>query len=544
MKPSYKFIESLHSTLFSQGDEWASSIKAEIEKKQSKLASLQPEARTAVELNIDKLREDVDKVVYSWNVKPFNSMENAKLLLANAHLLDDPILSTHFNPQAVIALKNMLRENFGKIYKDNDAKDVYETQKSLDLAFNDVPLKILPKILNEELLVKDDFRTSEELEQLMNPEDGESDEWEDVEDEEEGEELDTDEEEPQEGEELDADEEEENAEAEEAFNQFISTIIANNKHIDLVFTKQIAEILSITERFYTNSANISPMLALTMSSFFTNIDDVTTFLGNKVDYTSTTTVENSFPPIFQIPNICVITKQEREMWSELNAQYGKKSMSMFVKRDELSTKIDLEALFKEDDLESIFNQLTETAKQLEFTRASEHPELAKMVADFDMPEKTFERILDDIIPSAKEMDDLPDINFSINYKDNILTFQKLPAGDIKGLFLGKMTGCCQSVEGDAEKAVIAGFTRADAGFYTLTDKDGKVKAQSYAWIGVRDGKKVLVLVMISKLRVRIFIGIAIPIIHIILQKKLACLMNALNRQNIVILMIIFLITTT
>ncbi len=95
----------------------------------------------------------------------------------------------------------------------------------------------------------------------------------------------------------------------------------------------------------------------------------------------------------------------------------------------------------------------------------------------------------DILKEVKTSDNLPDIKFKMTQSGKIdpkgkgaYTFEKLPAGDLKGLFLGYESNSCQSVGKDGEICAINGFTRTDAGFYVLHNQTGKIKGQFYAWL--------------------------------------------------------------
>lgn len=65
-------------------------------------------------------------------------------------------------------------------------------------------------------------------------------------------------------------------------------------------------------------------------------------------------------------------------------------------------------------------------------------------------------------------------------------FYKLPAGDVRGLFLGEMTACCQHLAGQGADCAAYGFIAADSGFYVMAHKKtDEIVAQSWAWRGLR-----------------------------------------------------------
>lgn len=64
------------------------------------------------------------------------------------------------------------------------------------------------------------------------------------------------------------------------------------------------------------------------------------------------------------------------------------------------------------------------------------------------------------------------------------TFRRLDDGDIKGLFLGEFTHCCQHINGEGRDCAAHGFLSKHAGFYVVEHKESKqIVAQSWAWRG-------------------------------------------------------------
>ncbi|MCC2646264.1 MAG: ankX 2 [Rickettsiaceae bacterium] len=105
--------------------------------------------------------------------------------------------------------------------------------------------------------------------------------------------------------------------------------------------------------------------------------------------------------------------------------------------------------------------------------------------------------LPDIIIDGKELSDSSKRSFSKYY------MAKLPAGDPRGLLLGELTNCCQSIGNEAKDVAIDGMTSQNSGFYIICEKgkDGKIDikndrivAQSYVWLGqpTEKGGKTLV----------------------------------------------------
>ena len=70
------------------------------------------------------------------------------------------------------------------------------------------------------------------------------------------------------------------------------------------------------------------------------------------------------------------------------------------------------------------------------------------------------------------------------------TFSKLPDGDYRGLVLGQITNCCQSIGGAGEDCAKHGFTSENGGFYVVATNDNEIIGQSWAWRG-KKGELVL-----------------------------------------------------
>jgi hypothetical protein len=68
-----------------------------------------------------------------------------------------------------------------------------------------------------------------------------------------------------------------------------------------------------------------------------------------------------------------------------------------------------------------------------------------------------------------------------------LSARFLPRDDVRGLFLGQHTDCCQHPDGQGDTAAWYGQEKANAGFFVVEDKHGNVVAQSMVWIA-RNGK--------------------------------------------------------
>jgi hypothetical protein len=62
-------------------------------------------------------------------------------------------------------------------------------------------------------------------------------------------------------------------------------------------------------------------------------------------------------------------------------------------------------------------------------------------------------------------------------------FYRLPIGDVRGLFLGQMTDCCQSIGGVGSACAAHGYISEQGGFFVLENAKGKIVGQTWAWRG-------------------------------------------------------------
>ncbi len=128
----------------------------------------------------------------------------------------------------------------------------------------------------------------------------------------------------------------------------------------------------------------------------------------------------------------------------------------------------------------------EIASQFCYARAAEHPVLADLCFENDVEEKDFEVALA-LVKRAPAVKNIPDI--AIKGEDFDLpgaAFRRLDKDDVRGLFLGELTDCCQSIGGAGAACAEHGFTSKDSGFYVVENAKGKVIGQTWAWRGEKD----------------------------------------------------------
>jgi hypothetical protein len=119
-----------------------------------------------------------------------------------------------------------------------------------------------------------------------------------------------------------------------------------------------------------------------------------------------------------------------------------------------------------------------------FNHAAEHPELAALCMAYNVDNDDFEKALKLVKKGAPEEKNIPEIVIDgSNFDMKGARFHRLPANDIRGLFLGEITGCCQSIGGHGHECAKHGFTSKDSGFYVIENAKGDIIAQTWAWRG-------------------------------------------------------------
>jgi ankyrin repeat protein len=132
------------------------------------------------------------------------------------------------------------------------------------------------------------------------------------------------------------------------------------------------------------------------------------------------------------------------------------------------------------------NKTREIVAEFVYERGPEHKGLAALCNKFNISEEAFEDALEIILKKrAKEThnNNIPDI--AIDGKKFGMAdakFKKLPENDIRGLFLGEYTDCCQSISSVGRKCAKHGYVSENGGFYVITEND-EIIGQSWAWRG-------------------------------------------------------------
>ena len=122
-----------------------------------------------------------------------------------------------------------------------------------------------------------------------------------------------------------------------------------------------------------------------------------------------------------------------------------------------------------------------------FNKAAEHPKLAALCMELKLDEEDFDKALKLVQKGTPSQKRIPEITLAGDSFDMPgATFRRLAPDDIRGLFLGELTDCCQSIGSQGADCAKHGYTSENGGFYVVEDKTGKIIAQTWAWRGEKD----------------------------------------------------------
>ena len=133
----------------------------------------------------------------------------------------------------------------------------------------------------------------------------------------------------------------------------------------------------------------------------------------------------------------------------------------------------------------------QAAARVAYVRACENTQLAELFFRHDMNEESFDDALSLVTAyRKKEKSRIPEITIDGKYFDMPKAiFRKLPEGDYRGLVLGQITDCCQSIGGAGESCAKHGFSSENGGFYVVAVNDNKkdddIIGQSWVWRGTQ-----------------------------------------------------------
>jgi|GEM_PF-1562729 len=123
------------------------------------------------------------------------------------------------------------------------------------------------------------------------------------------------------------------------------------------------------------------------------------------------------------------------------------------------------------------------AAKLTYKKAKENIELATLCFDYLLEEHDFNTTLK-LTKQSRPDKNLPNITIEgTEFGKPGSKFYLLDKDDVRGLFLGKIVDCCQSLDGKGRECAEHGFTSANGGFYVVTNEKNKIIGETWAWRG-------------------------------------------------------------
>jgi ankyrin repeat protein len=169
-------------------------------------------------------------------------------------------------------------------------------------------------------------------------------------------------------------------------------------------------------------------------------------------------------------------------WSDAIIKHGPKMADLLKKSDSYLT----EPQKSKDGCWSY--KLTREALWEGFAQKTDqtNPDLSRLCFEYNWSKSDFEMAVDVIKEHKnKKENKIPEVTIegALFNKDGYI-FKKLPDGDVRALFLGEMTDCCQYLSGNGKVPTENGFLSEYAGFYVVEKiKTNEIVAQSWAWRG-------------------------------------------------------------
>lgn len=166
-------------------------------------------------------------------------------------------------------------------------------------------------------------------------------------------------------------------------------------------------------------------------------------------------------------------------WGDAVLQHGPKMAQMVKYCDRLP-----EPLRSEDGKSWSYLRTRAEVAKYAYNRAAEHPQLAALCFAHMVDEKDFDAALDIAQAVPPKVRDMPDIIIDgKRFGLEGTTFHKLANDDVRGLFLGELTDCCQSIGNAGNDCAEHGYTSPNGGFYVIETAQGEIIGQSWAWRG-------------------------------------------------------------
>lgn len=173
-----------------------------------------------------------------------------------------------------------------------------------------------------------------------------------------------------------------------------------------------------------------------------------------------------------------LTGVDLKAWGDATLKHGPKMARLVKFCDRIPAP-----LLSDDGRTWSYTKTRAEAARHAFARAAEHPALAALCFEQSVHERDFEAALE-LAKKPRGRTNMPEITIAGAVFDmQGAVFRKLANDDIRGLFLGEMTDCCQSIGGAGDGCARHGFTSENGGFYVVETAKGEIIGQSWAWRG-------------------------------------------------------------
>ncbi|MDG1436178.1 MAG: hypothetical protein P8P83_00060 [Rickettsiaceae bacterium] len=289
-------------------------------------------------------------------------------------------------------------------------------------------------------------------------------------------------------------------ELDEDTRQDVQTLIDSFADANLDVLQCASDKMQFIEKFYRSNDNKNfSFIAISLSIFLDNSDAIDDFLLQHVDFTSFESIEHKATISRNYKSTANLNEETRSLWHALNAKHGSKAIKLFMLAADLDAIecFDLPSIVDSAggvEKKEVIDAIKIFAKKVSYYQGEDEnaARLAELCGKYNIPKRVFEDAAKNVLPKAKTSDLLPNIKFDFQAGKKLYAFEKLVDGDVTGLVLGEVVGCCQSIGNMEHNSAVSGFTRKDAVFYVIRDSNGKICAQTYAWIGLVDENQVIV----------------------------------------------------
>lgn len=194
-------------------------------------------------------------------------------------------------------------------------------------------------------------------------------------------------------------------------------------------------------------------------------------------------------------------KINRTSWVEFIQNEGISALKFFNMAEAIEEQIEIKEQIRRAPKD--MKEAKEMARLCRYKRAAEDSDFATLCYEHNVAEDRFNQCLNFIDNNwpKKTQDNVPDLTVKGEGIAEGLYWVKLPSTDKRGLILGDITDCCQSIGGDSEHCVKDAVSLNENGIYVLlkqrkkgnfkvtvdgqiNEKDFQIIGQSYIWKSV------------------------------------------------------------